>query len=387
MGSFTAGWQSLVAGDDEDDATRVARASAENRLREELGLIVNSEHLVVLVGSGPSFSATTKPTEAGDETLTAPSMSDLWDAVQELTSFEPARPKLRAETVATNDLELILSEAISRLALGNDAELSAFVQDAESVVWERCNFVRENTDLSTHELFLRKVARRSTRLQRTQIFTTNYDLAIETAARRARFNVIDGFGFGGQEFDGGSFDLDFVRRRPPEQLALEPSVFHLLKLHGSVDWDGSGAAVRKVQGKPPTPVLIYPSVLKYQLSYQQPYLEFMSRFQISLRQPDVGLVVVGFGFNDEHVVAPIEAALRSNIGLRAAVVTPGARDSNRATTIAWIEDLIGRGDQRLTLLNATFDDLVRHLPDVPQMEERDAHSDRVAHRNTGEPRS
>jgi hypothetical protein len=220
------------------------------------------------------------------------------------------------------------------------------------------------------------------------VFTTNYDLAIETAARRARFSVIDGFGFGGRDFDGGSFDLDFVRRRPQEQLALEPSVFHLLKLHGSVDWDGSGSSVQKVSAKPATPVLIYPSVAKYQLSYQQPYLEFMSRFQIALRQADVGLIVAGFGFNDEHLVAPIEAAIRSNIGLRAVFVTPSARDEARPETLAWIEDLIDRGDRRLTLLSSTFDQLVRHLPDVvPQMEERDAHSDRVAQRRPGESRS
>lgn len=234
--------------------------------------------------------------------------------------------------------------------------------------------------MDTHELFLRKVARRSTRLQRTQIYTTNYDLAFEAAARGARFNVIDGFGYGGTHFDGASFDLDFVRRRQSEPLTLEPSVFHLLKLHGSVDWDLAGREVQKVPGykKPKQPVLIYPSASKYQLSFQQPYLEFMSRFQIALRQPDVGLVVVGSGLNDEHLVAPIEAALRSNVGLRAVFVTPGAKHSERSETFSWIEDLIRKGDKRLTVLCGTFDDLVKHLPDMPTREERDAHADRIA---------
>lgn len=274
----------------------------------------------------------------------------------------------------------MLSEAASRLSFEKSVDLQSFVEAAEIAVWEQCNFVDDHSDLTTHELFLRKVARRSTRLQRTQVFTTNYDLAIETAARRARFNLIDGFGYGGREFDGGSFDLDYVRRRPHEQLALEPSVFHLLKLHGSVDWDGSGGVVRKTSGRPSNPVLIYPSVAKYRLSYQQPYLEFMSRFQIALRQSDVGLIVAGFGFNDEHLVAPIEAALRSNIGMRAVFVTPGARESDRSETIAWIEDLILRGDRRLTLLRATFAELVKWLPDVPLLEERDAHNERTSQR-------
>lgn len=380
LGSFTRGWQSLVAGNMEEDEVKASRLGAESALREELGLILNAEYLVILVGSGTSLGIQSKT----GASQVAPGMSDLWAAVQQLPSYKGIETRIRPETLATKNLEYVLSECVSRLSLDADSQLQAFVKDAEAVIWDRCNFVGDDSDLLAHELFLRKVARRSTRLQRAQIFTTNYDLAIETAARRARFNVIDGFGYGGQEFDGGSFDLDYVRRRPQEPLALEPSVFHLLKLHGSVDWDGSDGVVRKVNGQPPTPVLIYPSASKYRLAFQQPYLEFMSRFQIALRQPDVGLIVVGFGFKDDHLVAPVEAALRANIGLRAAVVTPGARSSDRSSTMSWIEDLVDRGDRRLTLLNSTFDGLVRRLPDIPTMEERDAHIERVSHRRAGE---
>lgn len=384
LGAFVSAWQDLLPQASEDDDAKVSRQSAETALRDELTAIVNAENLIVLAGSGTSFSVTGKKgAPAGKH---APGMKDLWDAVKKLPSFAVVEDKIRPETVARGNLEYVLSEAASRLAYEADSDLEAFVQAAESIVWDLCSFVDDDSDLTTHELFLRKAARRSTRLQRTQVFTTNYDLAFETAARRARFNVIDGFGYGGQEFDGGSFDLDYVRRRPHEQLALEPSVFHLLKLHGSVDWDGTSDAVRKVSGQPSSPVLIYPSVAKYRLSYQQPYLEFMSRFQIALRQADVGLIVAGFGFNDEHLVAPIEAALRSNIGLRAVVVTPGARNADRSETIAWIEDLITRGDRRLTLLRSTFDELVRRLPEIPQMEERDAHTERVSHRASGNSR-
>jgi hypothetical protein len=150
-----------------------------------------------------------------------------------------------------------------------------------------------------------------------------------------------------------------------------------------VDWSADGTSIRKVAGKPENPVLIYPSAAKYQLSFQQPYLEFMSRFQIALRQPDVGLILVGFGFNDDHLSAPIEAALRSNIGLRAVVVTPGARSDDRAESFKWIESLIQRGDRRMSMFMGTFDDLVQRLPDIPPQEERDAHMERVSQRGAG----
>jgi hypothetical protein len=377
LGSFANDhWRVLNAPDDEEDAAKALREAAIGALRDELGLITNAENLVVLSGLGTSLDIA----NSVETSKKAPRMSDLWAKVQELASFTTAEPKLDADIIATGNLEHVLSDAQARFAINNDGDLKTFIAKAEEVIWTSCSFIDDNSKVDSHELFLRKVARRSTRLQRTQIFTTNYDLAFEAAARGARFNVIDGFGYGGQYFDGASFDLDYVRRRTNEPLALEPSVFHLLKLHGSVNWDASGKEVQKVAGyaKPKNPVLIYPSSAKYQLSFQQPYLEFMSRFQIALRQPDVGLIVVGSGLNDEHLVAPIEAALRSNVGLRAVFVTPDARDKKRSETFAWIEDLINKGDKRLTLLRGTFDDLVKHLPDMPTREERDAHAERIS---------
>ncbi|GAA3965230.1 SIR2 family protein [Gordonia caeni] len=380
LGAFTSGaWRALIASEKDSEEVKSVVASTDAALRDELGLIVNAETLIVLAGSGTSLGMT-----QADGTKKAPSMGDLWSDVSALPEFSAVEGKLNADLVGSKNLEHVLSDAQARQALTpDDSDLANFVAAAEAKVLERCSFVDADTDVNTHEIFLRKVARRSTRLQRTQLFTTNYDLAFESAARRARFNVIDGFGYGGHEFDGGSFDLDYVRRRPNEQLALEPSVFHLLKLHGSVDWSADGAAVRKVSDAPENPVLIYPSASKYQLSYKQPYLEFMSRFQIALRQPDVGLILVGFGFNDDHLNAPIEAALRSNIGLRAVVVTPGARNGTRAESIKWVEDLIKRGDRRLSMFTGTFDDLVQRLPDTPPQEERDAHDERVSPRRMG----
>lgn len=374
LASFTnREWRAVTADTTAKDEVRADAAAVEAGLSEELGTIVNAETLVVLAGSGTSLGIRQR-----GGSRNAPSMSALWEDVSQLPEFQAVASQLNNELVASKNLEHVLSDAQARHAVASDAALEAFITAAESVVLTRCSFVDDDTDVSAHEMFLRKVARRSVRLQRTQLFTTNYDLAFEAAARQARFNVIDGFGYGGHEFDGGSFDLDYVRRRPHEQLALEPSVFHLLKLHGSVDWTVNGNTIGKVSGTPSNPVLIYPSAAKYQLSYQQPYLEFMSRFQIALRQPDVGLIVVGFGFNDEHLNAPIEAALRGNIGLRAAIVTPGARATGRSGSIAWIEDLIVRGDRRLSMFTGTFDDLVKHLPDTPAREERDEHMERVS---------
>lgn len=372
----SATWRSLAASEEADEAIKTAALNASTDLQDQLSLVVNAEHLVVLTGLGTSIGVT-----SADATKSAPTMTALWDAVAALDTFESATSDFASRAAAQPNFEHLLSEAQARASLDPDnADLAGFISEAERIVLEKCGFVDDDSPLPQHETFLRKVARRSTRLQRTQLFTTNYDRAFEVAARRARFNVIDGFGYGGTTFDGSTFDLDYVRRRPNESPALEPNVLHLLKLHGSVDWDHSGDVVRKTVVSPASPVLIYPSATKYQLSYQQPYLEFMSRFQIALRQPDVGLIVVGFGFNDAHIVAPIEAALRSNVGLRAVIVGPALKGGQRPQVIADVEGLIGLGDRRLTLLNGKFEDLVRLLPDVPQFEERTAHQERFERR-------
>ncbi|MFT8356337.1 MAG: SIR2 family protein [Bifidobacterium aquikefiri] len=376
LGGYTKGWQEIENDTPADENERSIQEAVLSALSGELTAICNSETLVVLAGSGTSLGI-----KDSSGKCPAPSMGGLWEEVKNLPSFNKVRGQLSSTPISNQNLEHVLSDAQSRHSLEpSNSDLEAFISEAESIVWNKCNFINETSDLVTHELFLRKVARRSTRLQRTQIYTTNYDLAFETAAQRSRFNAIDGFGYGGQTFNGASFDLDYVRRRPHEPLTLEPNVFHLLKLHGSVDWNSVGTEIHKLydSSKPANPALIYPSATKYQLSYQQPYLEFMSRFQIALRQPDVGLIVVGFGFNDDHLTAPIEAALRSNIGLRAVFVSPGIRGTKRSTTFSWIQQLIERGDRRLTLLETTFDRLVEVLPDVPSREERDAYAERLA---------
>lgn len=351
--------------------------SARALLNERLAAILQSDELVILAGSGASF-AVGSVSEAGAGHR-APSMQDLWTEATN-SSFYPAAACHLSSSVkeeSPGNFEHLLSEAQARLALDPNSDLERFIKDAEAAVLSRCSFVDEQSDTTVHQAFLRKIARRSARLHRTEIYTTNYDLAFETAARRARFNVIDGFGFYGAEFDGSAFDIDYVRRGSNEQLALEPNVLHLLKLHGSVNWENREGRIFKTTSVPTTPVLIYPSSTKYQQSYQEPYLEFMARFQISLRKPDVGVIVVGFGFNDDHLTAPIEAAIRSNVGLKLAVVAPDLHAAPKASVAAGIEQLVKLGDQRLTLINGTFDNLVQELPDVPAASERDLHNGRV----------
>ena len=66
--------------------------------------------------------------------------------------------------------------------------------------------------------------------------------------------------------------------------------------------------------------LIYPRDEKFAQSFEQPFLEMMSRFQMALREKDTALLLIGFGFNDHHLNQPIYHALATNPNFKLLVV-------------------------------------------------------------------
>jgi hypothetical protein len=350
--------------------------AAESTLTHTLEQILNSDNLIILAGLGCSLHVHGKdPAKAG------PRMSDLWESVKAAAGdkFQKAA-NLAGFDLDHNqpNIELLLSRCQLYLAL-NDAstEVSAFIDVAEKAIVERCTFLDETANLDVHGTLLRKIARRSMKKARPKIFTVNYDLCFETAASRARFTVLDGFSFTEpREFDGSYFDFDIVRRTEDRDIPqFIESAVQLFKLHGSLDWEKKGSQVVK-SDKPTKPIIIFPRNTKYEASYDQPFLELMSRFQSTLRDPNTALIVVGFGFNDYHLSQPILSAIRSNIGLRALLVGPSIDQSTQAVPQT-ARKLIAEGDWRLFLLNATFEEFVRVLPDVGGDTGEEKHRERL----------
>lgn len=335
--------------------------------------IALSPNLIVLCGLGSSLHLNVSGRRI------APTMVDLWSAVSSDPDFASTLDKIHFAATDEN-IERFLSHCQLSLALQPDDKTKGFIQRAERIIVRQCRFVTSSVDLSRHEMFLRKIARRSTRLPRLKLFTTNYDLAFEAAASRIGFITVDGFSHTlPSTFDGSNFNFDFVRRgderEGPEYI---PNVFHLYKIHGSVDWElRDGRIIRVVE--PEDPLIIYPRNSKFESSYNPPFLEMMSRLQVALRQPNTGLLIIGFGFNDDHISQPILAAIRSNVGLKAAFVSPLISKEARANQhLGTIEQLIRAGDDRLNLLEMSFEDLVSHLPDLVAKTEEEDHFRRLS---------
>ncbi|WP_129698196.1 SIR2 family protein [Parabacteroides goldsteinii] len=175
-----------------------------------------------------------------------------------------------------------------------------------------------------HKTFLNKVTARKSSDSRIQLFTTNYDTLFEQAANSAGFVVIDGFSFQQpREFAGRHFDYDIVNRertRLKQEDSFISKVFHLYKLHGSLNWtkNTSGKIIQSSDTE--KPMVIYPASEKYESSYEQPYFEMMSRFQQALRKDNVLLIVIGFGFQDKHIQNVILEAVEQNPSFQLVVV-------------------------------------------------------------------
>lgn len=358
---------------------------------------LNATNLVILTGTGSSFAAknaASKPQPAG--------MAEVWTAVKAKVgegTFKKICGNFPSAPINDN-IERLLTLCKLHLELNetskddNTKAIGQFVKDAEQAILSTVDFVDAESDLAAHAAIIQKIGRRGIRKPRARFFTTNYDLCYEEAARRHRFTIIDGFSHAlDQVYDRAHFDYDLVRR---EQGKATPdyieNVFHLYKLHGSIDWRRIGGEIVRSRGATGEPVLIYPRSSKYQESFEAPYLDMIGALQSALREPDTALIIAGFGFNDDHLSRPILSAIEGNMSLRMVICDPVFLDGDKlqnaehTTNEEWptknrfltsFLKLAKAGDPRIHLINGRFQDMAIALPDLAGETDRERHMLRV----------
>ena len=146
----------------------------------------------------------------------------------------------------------------------------------------------------TWDPFLRTLATYQ-RTESLNIFTTNYDLVLEAAIRRANIGVDDG------SSDDVTRSLSLNRWREP--FSLPPSKIGLLtKLHGSLHWLKGDADEIEVTGASfknhARQVALYPGFKG--IPTVEPFNLFHNYFAHCISQADV-VIVVGFAFRDEYI--------------------------------------------------------------------------------------
>jgi len=329
------------------------------------------KNLLVLAGAGASI-------DVGGH-----SMEQLWKKAEEKYTdegFKTIQGSVNFNS-AKNDLEALLSQIDGYIKFANDNEvkigdvtkkLSLVKTELFDLIKKEC-FIQKPADDFPHKTFLEKLLQRKQTSPRIKVFTLNYDLLFEYAATEVNAIVIDGFSFTiPRTFSGRFYDYDIVQR---ERSKLEEEdnfiqrVFHLHKLHGSLDWerDTEDKQVR-IKHKPYTPLIIYPREAKYEDSYEQPFFEMMARFQRNLRlQDDTMLICIGYSFNDKHVNAAIEEALNQNPGFRMAIIDPSFAGDTGSTALLEIKKE-ALESERILMVSETFSDFAKHFPEIKTYE-------------------
>jgi hypothetical protein len=368
---------------DEEQKIKSAAKAANDEVKSLLLSSLQMQHVIVLAGSGTSLGPITK----------GPSMWDLWNHCvnldpNDLLGMEPQFSKLAATVIAEieydvkadkENIEALLSRCEAYLQVKKSESVTAFIIASKKVILDMCSEFIDPADtrqLTAHRTFLHRLSRRRVRDSRLKLFTTNYDLCFEAAASKQGLVVLDGFSFTQpRQFDPRFFLYDIVRRPTTGEEVGTPleGVFHIYKLHGSVNWTRKSENEIEVEQNP-TPdsaCLIYPAKGKYQQSYVQPHLELVSQYFSVLREPNTCLIVAGFGFNDDHLSEPILAAVRTNPHLRLIIVNPSAdeltaRPKEKNKYWETLFSLAKQGED-VWLVNANFGDFSEMIPDLKSL--------------------
>ena len=295
----------------------------------------------------------------------------------------------------------------------SQADLSALTERIGKAIFAECalslpeapSSASGSADIAPHLPFLAKLIARDSNLGRAHLFTLNYDTLFEQALELLGIQYFDGFtGRADARFDPSVYGLDIYY--PGEvaegRVRRFDKFVHLYKLHGSIHWKVRGDELRARHpdlqpfksylalasvaekaakldelGEAIPSVGILPTANKFAQTLGMPFAHLFRSFQIRLSAPQTFLLVLGYGFGDDHVTRIIETALM-NPSLVMLVVEP---DPN-SKTIERIRRYKDLGKRAFVLTpteaafaaapfkNATFDDFSRSvMPDVQWLDD------------------
>lgn len=125
------------------------------------------------------------------------------------------------------------------------------------------------------------------------VITTNYDCILEYLLAYYNFPFSDGFS--GRE--QSSFNKQNFKNK---------ECINIIKVHGSLRWEKNRYSYynRNMQA-------IFPNNNKYREANQEPFRTLISKSDVIIENSK-SFLVVGFGFNDEHLTPKIETAIKND---------------------------------------------------------------------------
>lgn len=138
------------------------------------------------------------------------------------------------------------------------------------------------------------------------IFTTNYDLFNELALEKCKFQYTTGFhGEVNRIFDMNNFRFRLVdsENRYKERWDPYNAYIKIYKIHGSINWIFEEQEIKQINFKNNDDIntIIYPTLNKNNQTLQNPYSQLFREFSIQLQKSHSTLIVIGYGFSDDHI--------------------------------------------------------------------------------------
>lgn len=400
------------------------------RLQALIAEWLRMENLVVLTGAGTSVSAGGKTMENLERAVLStvkalPKIPVSVGAVIDARLMPPATaaiPRLGFEEwlsylVNANFIGSTPSSPFSGVQWKGilappQSELFWLVDRIGKAIFAECALTLPDTDpsvavaadIAPHLAFLAKLVARDSNLGRAHLFTLNYDTLFEQALELLGIQYFDGFtGRADARFDPSVYGLDIYYPGEVSEGRVRrfDKFLHFYKLHGSIHWqlrdnelrarhpdlnefttyrtdDAVQRAVKLEELDNKLPAIgILPTANKFAQTLTMPFAHLFRSLQIRLSAPQTFLLVLGYGFGDDHVTRIIEAALL-NPSLIMLVVEPNPESGTIARVRRYKE--LGKRAFVLTTTDtsfaaspfnfATFDDFARSImPDVQWLDD------------------
>lgn len=321
------------------------------KTKEIISEACKRDNVLFLLAAGAS-----KITKNKNENADAPLMTDIFSKIKNLNTYPQVR-ELVSYDEKNNDFELLLSKCIFYLKIKDNKVIQTFLEESKKIISSSCDFITDEHDLSIAEVFLRKLCSQRGSKNRPSIYSLNYDFLIEKTAAKLGVVLLDGFSFNYPfRFNPIYFDYDIVKREDGSDILIDNAI-RFFKIHGSLNWSLKNGAILKNHSKVDSPHIIFPSKEKFQSSYDQPFIEMISRLKDSLRKKSTTLFVVGYSCGDEHINSIIESSLSVNFDLKVVFVN-FKFDDRLSVFTKYIEEL---EDSRVTCMEIDFADFCKAL--------------------------
>lgn len=159
------------------------------------------------------------------------------------------------------------------------------------------------------------------------VVSTNYDRILEYVWGYNGLHYTDGF----EQHELAVFD---------ENKFQDKDIINLMKVHGSLDWFNIDHEVRKLNTDfGYDPVMIPPGKNKYRTTHNSPYRELMQKSDDAIKKAP-SFLVVGFGFNDEHITPLVGKKTRNGtpiVVVTKEVTSTTKKELEKAKKVIYVE--------------------------------------------------